>query len=35
MINKFSKIGKNVIDLEIQALKKLKNSINKNFDNAI
>ena len=35
MIKKFSKIGKNVIDLEIQALKKLKKSINKNFDNAI
>ena len=29
------KIGKNVIDLEIQALTRLKNSLNNSFDNAV
>ena len=31
----FKKIGKNVIDLEIQALKKLKQSINNSFNQAV
>ena len=31
----FKKIAKNVIDLEIKALKKLKNSINNSFNNAV
>jgi len=35
MKKNFSKIGKDVIELEIKALKKLKNSINKNFNSAI
>ena len=34
-INSYKKIAKNVIDLEIQALKKLKSSINKSFDQAV
>ena len=33
--NEISEIGKGVIDLEIKALKKLKNSINKSFSNAV
>lgn len=33
--NEISEIGKSVIDLEIKALKKLKNSINKSFSNAV
>ena len=33
--NNYKKIAKNVIDLEIQALKKLKNSINSSFDQAV
>ena len=32
---KYKKIAKNVIDLEIDALKKLKNSINNSFDKAV
>ena len=32
---KYKKIARNVIDLEIQALKKLKNSINNSFDQAV
>ena len=31
----YKKIAKNVIDLEIKALKKLKNSINNSFNNAV
>ena len=31
----YKKIAKNVIDLEIQALKKLKNSINNSFNDAV
>ena len=31
----YTKIAKNVIDLEIQALKKLKNSINNSFNHAV
>ena len=31
----YKKIAKNVIDLEIKALKKLKNSINSSFDDAV
>ena len=31
----YKKIAKNVIDLEIKALKKLKNSINKSFNDAV
>ena len=31
----FKKIGKNVIELEIQALRKLKNSINNSFNQAV
>ena len=34
-VNSYKKIAKNVIDLEIQALKKLKSSINKSFDQAV
>ena len=30
-----NEIGKNVIELQIRALKKLKNSINKPFNNAV
>ena len=33
--NDYKKIAKNVIDLEIKALKKLKNSINNSFDEAV
>ena len=31
----YKKIAKNVIDLEIQALKKLKKSINNSFNEAV
>ena len=31
----YKKIAKNVIDLEIQALKKLKSSINNSFNKAV
>ena len=34
-IKNLKKIAKNVIDLEIQALKKLKSSINNSFDQAV
>ncbi len=33
--NNFKKIGKNVIDLEIQGLKRLKNSLNNSFNQAV
>ena len=33
--NNYTKIGKNVIDLEIKALKKLKNKLNHSFNNAV
>ena len=33
--NEINEIGKSVIDLEIKALKKLKNSINKSFNDAV
>tara|TARA_B100001093_G_scaffold441848_1_gene443256 strand:+ start:255 stop:803 length:549 start_codon:yes stop_codon:yes gene_type:complete len=33
--NEINEIGKSVIDLEIKALKKLKNSINKSFSDAV
>ena len=33
--NNYKKIAKEVIDLEIQALKKLKKSINNSFDQAV
>ena len=33
--NSYKKIAKNVIDLEIQALKKLKKSINNSFSQAV
>ena len=35
MKNNFINVGKNVINLEIDALRKLKNSINKSFNEAI
>ena len=35
MKNEISEIGKEVIDLQIKALKKLKNSINKSFNDAV
>ncbi len=35
MKNKINDIGKDVIDLQIKALKKLKSSINDSFDNAV
>ena len=35
MKNEISKIGKEVIELQIKALKKLKSSINKSFDEAV
>jgi len=35
MKNETNNIGKNVIDLQIKALKKLKNSINVSFENAV
>jgi arabinose-5-phosphate isomerase len=35
MIKNINEIGKNVIDLQIKALKKLKNSLYKNFDQAV
>ena len=35
MNNKINDIGKEVIDLQIKALKKLRNSIDKSFDNAV
>ncbi len=35
MINEINEIGKNVIDLQIKALKKLKNSIDKPFNDAV
>ena len=33
--NNYTKIGRNVIDLEIKALKKLKNKLNHSFNNAV
>ena len=33
--NNYTKIGRNVIDLEIKALKKLKNKLNQSFNNAV
>ncbi len=33
--NNYKKIAKNVVDLEIQALRKLKNSINNSFIKAV
>ncbi len=35
MKNEINDIGKNVIDLQIKALKKLKNSLNKSFNDAV
>ena len=35
MKNKINEIGKEVVDLQIRALKKLKNSINESFDDAV
>lgn len=35
MINQINQSGKNVIDLQIKALKKLKNSINSSFEKAV
>jgi arabinose-5-phosphate isomerase len=35
MKNEINEIGKNVIDLEIKALKKLKNSLDKSFNNSV
>ena len=35
MKNKINEIGKNVIELQIKALRKLKNSIDKSFDSAV
>ena len=35
MSNEINQIGKEVIDLQIKALKKLKNSLNKSFDLAV
>ncbi len=35
MKNKINEIGKDVIDLQIKALRKLKNSINESFENAV
>ena len=35
MKNKINEIGKEVVDLQIKALKKLKNSINNSFDEAV
>ena len=35
MKNNINEIGKNVIELQIKALKKLKNSINKPFNDAV
>merc|ERR1712127_449714 len=35
MKNKINEIGKEVVDLQIRALKKLKNSINNSFDEAV
>ena len=35
MKNEINNIGKNVIELEIKALKKLKNSLNESFQNAV
>jgi len=35
MKNKINEIGKDVVDLQIRALKKLKNSINESFDDAV
>ena len=35
MKSKINDIGKEVIDLQIKALKKLKNSIDKSFDDAV
>ena len=35
MKKNFTKIGKTVIDLEIKALKKIKNSIGKSFNDVI
>ena len=35
MINDINEIGRNVIDLQIKALKKLKNSLNKPFNDAV
>ena len=35
MKNKISEIGKEVIDLQIKALKKLKNSLNSSFEDAV
>ena len=33
--NNYTKIGRNVIDLEIKALKKLKNKLNHSFNKAV
>ena len=35
MKNEITEIGKDVIDLQIKALKKLKSSINKPFEDAV
>ena len=35
MKNKINEIGKDVVDLQIRALKKLKNSIDESFDDAV
>ena len=35
MKNKINEIGKDVVDLQIRALKNLKNSINESFDDAV
>ena len=35
MKNEITEIGKDVIDLQIKALKKLKSSINKSFEDAV
>ena len=35
MKNKINEIGKEVVDLQIRALKKLKSSINESFDDAV
>ena len=32
---KYNEVGKEVIDLQIKALKKLKNSLDKSFDDAV
>ena len=35
MKNKINEVGKDVIELQIKALRKLKNSINNSFENAV